>query len=148
MFDFKNTKIKAVLFSFLTYYAINFILGIVLALFTSFQLMKNYDMQDPEQQKLFSEALVQDTTYHIGIIVISLISGFIAGIVVAKVSKVAELTNALVTGIVLFIIGLIFMAVSSQQFPLLLVIVPTIMMFIGIFGGAYMVTPEEKETTA
>lgn len=148
MFDFKNIKIKAVLLSILTYFATTFILGIVLSIFTTFPLMKNYDMQDPEQQKLFAEALIQDTTYQVGILVLALLGSFLGGIVAAKVAKVAELTNALVTGAILFIIGLIYMALSSQQLPIMITLISWVLMFAGLFGGAYLVTPEEKETTA
>lgn len=148
MFDFKNIKIKAVLLSFLTYFGITIVLGIVLSLFTSIPMMKEYDMSDPEQQKLMQAALMEDTTYMVGTIVMTLIGAFVAGIVAGKVAKVAEVTNAFVTGAVLLLVGLLFVFFASTPIPWSITLISWIVLFGGLYAGAMLVMPESAETNA
>lgn len=146
MFDFKNIKIKAVLLSLLTYVASSAILGAVLSIFTSFQLMKNFDMQDPEQQKAFGAALLEDTTYVIGMVVATLIAGFLGGFVAGKVAKVAQLTNAVITAVIMFVIGLILYFAFPQPINSMnMAIMSWVAMLVGFYGGGYLTTPETEE---
>lgn len=150
MFDFKNVKIKAVILSFLTYLGVTVILGGLVGIYTSISLMKSgdYNPQDPESMKALQAAMFDDTTYLISTLLLTLIGGLLAGYVAAKSAKIAQITNSLVVGIVLILLGVAFMIFSSTPLPLWLTLTTWVLLLAGLYGGATLGTPSESEQPA
>ncbi len=150
MLDFKNIKIKAVIFGFLSYFGVSIVIGGVLGFITSMSIMKSggFDPQDPESMKAMQAAMFEDSTFLIGTLLITLVGALLAGYVAAKTAKIAEVTNALIVGITLILIGLIFTLVSSTPMPLWITATSWILMLGGLYGGAVLGTSEPAQPAA
>jgi len=150
MFDFKNLKVKAIVLGFLSYLGVSIILGGVLGFITSMSVMKSgeFDPRDPESMKAMQAAMFDDSTYQIGLLLLTLVGGLLAGYVAAKTAKVAELTNALFIGYISIALGLIFTLVSDSPMPLWLSVTSWVLILGGLYGGATLGTSEPEQPAA
>lgn len=150
MFDFKNIKIKAVIFGFLSYLGVTIVVGAVLGIITSMSIMKSggFDPQDPESMKAMQAAMFEDSTFLIGTLLITLVGALLAGYIAAKTAKVAEITNALVLGLILILMGLIFTLLSDTPYPVWLTVTTWVLLLGGLYGGAVLGTVEPEQPAA